>query len=771
MKHLILCPEFPPAPQPPGGIGTYVVNIAGLLADAGETVHVIGRLWEGASKEIEELHGGQLVIHRVPIDQPLLFPGKEAVQEVRTKEILGLAQWNFLPECFSWQASLLAESLVEQEGIDVIEAQEYQAPLYFFQLRRALGYGPKVHPPCFIHFHSPLEFIFRYNEWDTGRPDYLPTKRMEDYTIASADAWLCPSRYLARQVETKYGLSSNAVTVIPYPTGKMSVPERQFEVWENGTVCYVGRLEPRKGVIEWVEALLAVADEYLSVHFEFIGADLSYTKSLTMRRFLESRIPSRLKSRFHFRGSHSREKVAKFLAKAKIAVVPSRWENFPNTCIEAMGSGLPVIASKDGGMVELLRDGITGWLAHESGSKGLERALRRALETPPKELAAMGRSAYDEVRRFCDNTRVVEDQIAFRSRAVSKSATRSLSLPRNLSWADRPLDSHPGRQRIASRSDGGLAIVITCLEYEQELPHCLELIKKQSLKPSKVVLVVGNSQDEEFRTEIERARHNGWVVCETTSNSHSLAKNIGIETVLHQGQNPLGFVFLDSQDRLASTFTSECVSILQRCPNVGLLSPWTKFIGGDNCFFAYPCPAFPYQLIFNETVPATVVRTEALLEGGYFRDMLEEGYEMWDLVNAVMAAGWAGITLPSLLSERVLPTGPALFSSTVDDHHRMREEVIARFPDLVAKEAQTLILLLKSPFRPFPYTRSSGFDGETLTRLLLRPSDILQLPLRAQLKLAGTAFHNPRLALAFILWNTKRAVERAGTWFVRFVIR
>ena len=166
-----------------------------------------------------------------------------------------------------------------------------------------------------------------------------------------------------------------------------------------------------------------------------------------------------------------------------------------------------------------------------------------------------------------------------------------------------------------------------------------------------------------------------------------------------------------------------------------------------------------------------MVRTEALLEAGYFRDMLEEGYEMWDLVNAVMAAGWAGITLPSLLSERVVPIGPALFSSTVDDHHRMRKEVIARFPELVAKEAQTLILLLKSPFRPFPYTRSSGFDGETLTRLLFRPSDILQLPLRAQLKLAGTAFHNPRLALAFILWNTKRAVERAGTWFVRSVIR
>jgi len=755
--------------MPPGGIGTYVVNIARLLADAGETVHIIGRLWEGASKEVEELYGGQLVIHRVPIDQPLLLPGKEAVQEIRMKEIRGLAQWNFLPECFSWQASLLAESLVEQEGIDVIEAQEYEAPLYYFQLRRALGFGPKSCPPCLIHFHSPLEFIFRYNEWDTSRPDYLTTKRMEDYSIASADAWLCPSKYLASQVEGKYGLNTHAVTVIPCPIGDMSVSERNIGVWENGPVCYVGRLEPRKGVIEWVEAILAVADEYPSVHFEFIGADLPYTKSLTMRPYLLSRIPSRLQSRFHFRGSHSRDNVAQFLAKAKIAVVPSRWENFPNSCIEAMGSGLPVIASNNGGMVELIRDGITGWLAHGSGSQGLERALRRALNTPPKELAVMGSAAYDEVRLFCDNTKIVDDQIRFRSRAVTKAATRSRSLPVNLLWADRPLDSHPVKQHIPTGGDGGLAIVVTCLEYEQHLPPCLELIRKQSLKPARVVLVVGKSSDEEIRTQIEHARHNGWMVRETMKHSLSTAKNIGIEAVLNQGQMPLGFVFLDSQDRLAPTFTSECVSILQRCPDVGLLSPWTKLIGGDNCFFAYPCPAFPYQLLFNQTVPATVVRAEALLEAGYFRDMLEEGYEMWDLVNAIMEAGWAGITVPALLSERVVPIGPALFSSTVDDHHRMRKEVIARFPDLVAKEAQALILLLKSPFRPFP--RQHPSEDKELTRATLGPSDILRLPLRDQLKLAGTAFRHPRLATGFILWHTKRAIERAGTWFVRSVSR
>jgi len=44
MKHLIISREYPPS-QPQGGIGTNVENIARLLADSGETVHVIGQLW------------------------------------------------------------------------------------------------------------------------------------------------------------------------------------------------------------------------------------------------------------------------------------------------------------------------------------------------------------------------------------------------------------------------------------------------------------------------------------------------------------------------------------------------------------------------------------------------------------------------------------------------------------------------------------------------------------------------------------------------------
>jgi len=65
MKHLIISREYPPAPYPPGGIGTYVANIARLMADQGETVHLIAQRWEGAPNAREVAHDGRLIIHRI----------------------------------------------------------------------------------------------------------------------------------------------------------------------------------------------------------------------------------------------------------------------------------------------------------------------------------------------------------------------------------------------------------------------------------------------------------------------------------------------------------------------------------------------------------------------------------------------------------------------------------------------------------------------------------------------------------------------------------
>jgi len=749
MKHLIICREYPPAPS--GGIGTYVLHIARLLAESGEIVHVIGELWEGADQEVEEKCDGRLIIHRIPFKDwtSLVKPGLNPA--IKSKELKALFDSGFNPQCFSWQASLLAESLVEQEGIDLIEAEEFEAPLYYFQLRRALGLGPKKCPPCIVHLHSPMEFIVRHNDWDIGHPYFLTAKRLEDYSIAAADALLCPSRYLARQAEAHYGLAAESIQVIPLPIGDSPLLERDKETWEQGTICYIGRLERRKGVLEWIKAAASVAHEYPTARFEFVGSNILGADGMSGEEIVERLIPKDLRVRFLFRGEQKRSSLSQFLAGARIAVVPSRWENFPNTCVEAMCSGLPVIASPEGGMAEMIEDGRTGWLAPRADSDGLAEALRRALETPPVKVAEMGCEASLDIRRMCNNKKIVESHLNFRSRVVHQGPRRSLHLPANLPWVKQPLSHRPVRRAPQSNSRTGLAIVVTCFNAGPSLKECLQSLERQTQKPTATIVVDNGSTDERTVEALNQVRQEGWEVIRRKNRDLVVAKNAGIETILDSELNPLGFAFLDAGDRLQPSFVAACESVLRRCPEVGLVSCWAHQLGAGDKIWIKPCPSFPHQWLSNDAISFSTIRTEALWEAGNFRPGMNQGYEDWDLFNAVMAAGWVAVTIPEVLGEGRIKD----YAASVTDAHtpvRMRRELLERFPALIARDAVEAMLLAESN------------TGRLLQEELFK--------LREQLALARTALRHPTWTASRVLRKVKNKIlRRTPVWMSHFISR
>ena len=424
MKHLLVCSEYPDEQMAPGGIGTYSQNISRLLAEAGETVHVISKYWSEHSKRLEEKCDGRLVIHRLPGEDPRLF---EAQPGLATNEILNLLQSAYPQRCFSLLAKDWIEKLVKEEGIDIIESQDYEAPLYEFQSNRARNQGPARRPPCIVHLHSPTEFIVRHNDWDPKKENFRMATVLEDYSIKQADGLLCPSRYLAHQAQHHYSLAPDSVSVIPYPLGDYSVLPRADQTWEKGSVLYVGRLEIRKGILEWIQAAIAVARDHPEASFDFVGADILslYIKD---ERKAQDYIPENFKDRFRFHGSQNRSAISHYLQNARIAAVPSRWENFPHTCMEAMRSGIPVIATQEGGMGEMIQDGRSGWLA-ASGVEGLSAALRRALETSPQTLSRMGHNASMDVNDLCNNTKIIETHLDFRAQWIRGGARTEYSQP------------------------------------------------------------------------------------------------------------------------------------------------------------------------------------------------------------------------------------------------------------------------------------------------------------------------------------------------------
>jgi len=726
MKHLILCREYPPAPYPPGGIGTYAAHISRALAERGETVHVIGQRWEGADKDVETFCDGRLIVHRITADDAAFYPTLGLSSKAARAEVDAMLASGFPAQWFSWVAAGLAEQLIAREGIDVIEGQEWEAPLYFLMLRRALGLGPERKPPCIVHLHSPTEYIFRHNEWSRARPDYLPMKRLEDYVIRAADAHLCPSQYLATHCERHYGLAQGSIAVIPLPLGDTQVQARDPQVWETGSICYFGRLEPRKGVIEWVDAAVRVALKDPRPHFEFIGSDLPYTEQQTVRSYVEARIPDALRNRFVFHPAKPRAQLLQMLSRARIAVVPSRWENFPNTCVEAMCTGLPVLATRNGGMAEMIEDGRSGWLA-EAGSAPLPdrlaAALERALSESPDQLTKMGEAAAASIHRFCDNVGIAEAHIAVRRTISEKGASRSLRLPACLPWPER--QERPTAMRTVKLQPERIAVAVIALR-GADPAATLASLRGQTVPPAAIV-TVGDAVPPAGQ------RHVAY-----PGASAAEARRLVLEEVSDASL----WLFLEAGTELQPWAIQNIITLAGHAHEAGLFVCWS------GAQLRSTPPAFPYQWLENEADGIVCYRTQAIADA---RGIPDGPLHEWELATAVMAAGWAAAPIPALLGHRPSQAG----SSEVSPAQTLaRRRLLAAFPELLAGDVQALVGLLEC-------RTSDGAGSRTMSRESVgSAASVLRRPLREQIDIAIRAARQPIKTTHWALWRAKNIIKR-----------
>jgi glycosyltransferase involved in cell wall biosynthesis len=395
-----------------------------LLAAAGDTVHVIGERWHGAPRELETSHNGRLIVHRVPAQQPHRFR-----ERATTEDELSILATGFLPtQGFSWNAALVAETLMATGEIDLVEGQEWEAPLFHLLQRRASGTANATRCPIVVHLHSPTAMIWEHNEWNQDTGYARAVTRQEAYCVAKADALLCPSAFLADRCAAHFGIDRQAILTIPYPMGPLpdDLPPREVRQAPR-EIVHLGRVELRKGVLEFVRAAIAVAQRTPDVEFSFVGADTPHRGTQGVTAFLQQLIPDEYRARFHFRGVLPRAQALAALRRAWCSVVPSRWENFPNTCLESMAMAVPVLASPNGGMREVIEDGRSGWIADGQDPDALAVALERALATGPAALADMGRAATRRVHDICNADRVIALQREARRVMVATGATTSLA--------------------------------------------------------------------------------------------------------------------------------------------------------------------------------------------------------------------------------------------------------------------------------------------------------------------------------------------------------
>jgi glycosyltransferase involved in cell wall biosynthesis len=142
-------------------------------------------------------------------------------------------------------------------------------------------------------------------------------------------------------------------------------------------VLNVGKFEHKKGQDVLIEAFAQVKDDYSDLELLLVGASdqaLPALQALCQQHKLGSRV--------HFFQDLPHAHMAGFFQKTSIFVLPSRVEPFGLVLLEAGVFGIPVIASRVGGIPEILEDGVTGRLVPPDNPEALAVCLRTLLDEP-----------------------------------------------------------------------------------------------------------------------------------------------------------------------------------------------------------------------------------------------------------------------------------------------------------------------------------------------------------------------------------------------------
>lgn len=363
MKILFISSEFPPETGF-GGIGTYVAHLAPALAARGHAVTVLSRTL--GSKDTESQVQGVRVVRIADRAAP-----PDVWHEPFDPRAARSASAHY-DRAFSVAVAL--EEDPRLADVDVIEAADWAGEA---ALVRAML--PNV--PYVVKFHTPAKLVFAWNESGVSSAFVDALHGLESVAVRNAAGFTCPSRWMIPHCERVFELPAGHVRAIPNPYS--SAPAHPRRVAAQRRVLYVGRLEARKGVVEVAAPMCRVLRALPDVHWRLAGADTnSGAKGVSMRAELASRIPSDLRERVHFLGALDRAELADELACAGAVILPSRHENFPYACLEAMAAGVPVVASRNGGMAEMIDAERTGLLIDPKDPDSIVDALLRVLEQP-----------------------------------------------------------------------------------------------------------------------------------------------------------------------------------------------------------------------------------------------------------------------------------------------------------------------------------------------------------------------------------------------------
>lgn len=358
-----------------GGQNIYVLYLVKFLSKLGIFVDVYTRWDRRNKKEVIKLNSHSRII-RVKAGPKKYIPRD-----------------NFLEVVDEFSENILKRIKKEKIQYDIIHTN------YWFSGIIGIKIAKSIKKPLVHVYHSigqiRFESLDKLKLQEANNKFFKQRIAYEKEIAVRADRIIATSTIEKKIVKNLFGINCDKVEVIPIGVDmKIFNPIKKRQTKElvkaNSikTILYVGRIEWRKGVGTLLYAFREVIGKYPNSRLQIIGGGRSKTT-----KKLEEFECNRLKKiadelgigdKVFFLGAKKQKQLCRYYSLSDVCVVPSYYEPFGIVPLESMACGIPVVASRTGGLQFSIKDGKTGHLAEPRNYKDLAKKIITTLKNGKK---------------------------------------------------------------------------------------------------------------------------------------------------------------------------------------------------------------------------------------------------------------------------------------------------------------------------------------------------------------------------------------------------
>ncbi len=585
------------APVRGGGIGTYVAEAGRALTARGHEVWLLTPDLGGA-----QVDGFARVI-AVPTDS---------------------GSRHFLHGGRGFQYAVAVHETLRTCGVafDYIEFADYGAEGLIAIREQNLfrSHGDAV---LAVMLHTPAYECYQQNsQLHRASEDEWQTFQLENEMLRDAPFLQAPSAALRDLICARLQRPAHSVPLVRLPLvlPPPAAPAKAVSKLADLEFVYFGRIEPRKGVANLIEAFRHLPE----LRLRLIGADTPFSPyGKSLRTWLERRLPSNVR----FEGPLPRPELLRHLADPKVVcILPSRFENWPNACLEAMALGRIVIGSQHGGMAEMIEPGVSGFLTDGTDPEAIRRTITVDLAGRLGQLDRIGAAA------------------AQRSRSLADPITYATRIEQLIAERRRPAVPAPTRL-------GAVSIVIPFFNDRDTVAEAVASALAQDHPDVEVLLVDDGSPLPDAEAILARCAESSprVKVLRKPNGGLSSARNLGIGKA--RGDYVL---MLDADNVLRPDYARVAATVLDQSPELGFVVPWAQQFDAatrDQLGIINPLQYTPnFALVMNRFGDAgACFRRATLVDHDLRYDEQLIAFEDWALWLDCAKRGIRGLSIPRVL--------------------------------------------------------------------------------------------------------------------------